>query len=463
MAAEDAPVGVRRSLVPKCREVAWETGAEGESSIKMDAGSNRATVEATPKKNMWPLSWWVVGLPAAAPTSGRWRYEVDLNLKRIKAARLFYAPGEGAPVGCNSWDITEKMAADQGLYEVKLDHKAACLTSLSVGWSVLGATLPSFDDEEDYPWKFPTLGVLGAKEGRASCGLWRRDGHWRTTAADTAAQTDTGGGGMPLKDGTVVVGLLLDADTNEMHVSVGVGKQWVMVQQASKTPSGLGGPLFPAVCCMGHLGTVRFNFGERPWQCDAPTPGEQPWEGIGAAAEGDTPLRASLEGGHEDTALLLLRRTADDELDAADDHGETLAHLAVKKGCARLLRALGEKGANLSAKDNDGLMPAHVAAKNGHIDVLLEQAFGVEVNCRNKRGTTPLHLAAEAGNTSTVQALMSAGADVNCQNKEGPRPGTPLHWAARHGHTASVEILLANTADVNSMNKFGVTVRIHTP
>ena len=353
MAAEGAPVDVRRSLQPRVRRLAWEKGKYGESALEVDAG-NRATVTAEGEwwgdNRRWPLSWWTVGLPAAAPSSGRWRYEVELRLRRIDEEVDEYCPPKTLlAVGDDgSWDTT-KEEAKESLYEFPPTHTAACLTALSVGWSVLGATLPSFADSEDSSaWLFPALGVRGAERGWAACGLWR-DGGWRTTAEDQPEQTDVGVGPLPLQDGAVVVGLLLDADTGEMHVAVGADAPWVRVQGAG---GGLGGPLFPAVSCMGHTGSVRFNFGERPWQCDAPTPGVgAPWEGISAAAEGDTPLRAAVAAGHDDAALLLLRKTVREELDAADDGGATLAHIAAVKGSMSITKALLAAGADMNTRE----------------------------------------------------------------------------------------------------------------
>jgi hypothetical protein len=342
MAVEGAPLSVRRSLQPRVRDLAWQTGYYGESALEVDLG-NRVTVTAEGDSDgAWPLSWWVVGLPAAAPSSDRWRYEVELRLQRLdQGVDEYYAPGGDNSVGDGTWDTTRE-EAKQSLYEFQPTHMAACLTAVSVGWSVLGATLPSFPREDDvYANKFPALGVRGAEKGWAACGLWR-DGQWHTTAEDQPVHTGAGAGPLLLQDGVVVVGMLLDAGTGEMHVCVGVGAQWVMVQGAG---NGFGGPLFPAVSCMGHTGSVRFNFGERPWQCDAPAPGEA-WTGISAAAEGDTPLRAAVEAGHIDAALLLLRRTSLEELQAADDLGATLAHRAAVKGHTATVEALLAAGAD---------------------------------------------------------------------------------------------------------------------
>ena len=61
-----------------------------------------------------------------------------------------------------------------------------------------------------------------------------------------------------------------------------------------------------------------------------------------------------------------------------------------------------------------------------------------DINLRDQDGNTPLHLAAENGQTETFRALIELGADVNLA---GNFRATPLHEAARHGHTEIIEIL----------------------
>ena len=52
--------------------------------------------------------------------------------------------------------------------------------------------------------------------------------------------------------------------------------------------------------------------------------------------------------------------------------------------------------------------------------VLLEA--GAEVTATTNKGWTPLHYAAEYGNTEIAQALITAGADVDAKNKWGSTP-----------------------------------------
>ena len=86
---------------------------------------------------------------------------------------------------------------------------------------------------------------------------------------------------------------------------------------------------------------------------------------------------------------------------------------------------------------------------------LVKAGSKVTVNIQNNQGNTALHLAAWAGNTDLVTALLAKGADTALPNKDGQ---TPLFFC-REEHTASV--ILENGALVNHIDKTGSTC-LHT-
>ena len=57
---------------------------------------------------------------------------------------------------------------------------------------------------------------------------------------------------------------------------------------------------------------------------------------------------------------------------------------------------------------------------------------------------SPLYIAASCGNTRVVNALITAGADLEARSIEG---FTPMLSAASHGHAAAVNALLCAGAD----------------
>jgi ankyrin repeat protein len=83
------------------------------------------------------------------------------------------------------------------------------------------------------------------------------------------------------------------------------------------------------------------------------------------------------------------------------------------------------------------------------------QTYGapaVDPNVRDKRGWTPLHSAASAGQAQIIRLLTDAGADVNTFNNEGR---SPLVLATDNGHLDSVIALSEGNADVNASDPRG--------
>lgn len=66
------------------------------------------------------------------------------------------------------------------------------------------------------------------------------------------------------------------------------------------------------------------------------------------------------------------------------------------------------------------------------VNALLDAGAYVDVNQPRRSGDQefPLHVAAKAGHLDMCSALIGAGADVNCRDRNG---WTPLHLAARFG------------------------------
>ena len=65
----------------------------------------------------------------------------------------------------------------------------------------------------------------------------------------------------------------------------------------------------------------------------------------------------------------------------------------------------------MDAKDEDGWTPLHLAAQNGNTKVatLLLKA-GAAINAKDKNGKTPLYYAVDFGNSDTAELLRAAGA-----------------------------------------------------
>lgn len=166
---------------------------------------------------------------------------------------------------------------------------------------------------------------------------------------------------------------------------------------------------------------------------------------------GTTPLMLAIRKGHQPSCEVLVKAGAD--LLATDSYGLNAMHIAVyfaqneivqmlavqnqlinsknkigrtplmiagEMGYMHICETLMQAGSDLFAIDNEGCNIMHVAANNGKIEVL--QMFVTQqklINSRNKKGETPLMLAAEAGHKSACEVLMKAGADPIATDNDG--------------------------------------------
>ncbi|KAK3317771.1 ankyrin repeat-containing domain protein [Cercophora scortea] len=84
---------------------------------------------------------------------------------------------------------------------------------------------------------------------------------------------------------------------------------------------------------------------------------------------------------------------------------------------------------------------SHVAV-SGQVEELLES--------RDEAGCTPLHIAAEAGETAIARELIQLGAAVDSVDRIGR---TALHMAARYGRVETVDMLLDYGADLTLVHR----------
>lgn len=99
------------------------------------------------------------------------------------------------------------------------------------------------------------------------------------------------------------------------------------------------------------------------------------------------------------------------------------------------------QGGRVTMRNSQGATPLLTAAQYGHTDICgLLLAHGSNVNeIEPNTKQTALHLAAIRGHNSSVEALLSWGAEVNPQDHGG---FTPLHAACQEGHLLCVLTLL---------------------
>ena len=75
--------------------------------------------------------------------------------------------------------------------------------------------------------------------------------------------------------------------------------------------------------------------------------------------------------------------------------------------------------------DMEGATPMHLAAKNGHADVVKSLMLqGANPSAKNANGCTPLHLAAKYGHANVIMALLDFGRDENQTTVTEHEPAT---------------------------------------
>lgn len=159
-------------------------------------------------------------------------------------------------------------------------------------------------------------------------------------------------------------------------------------------------------------------------------------------------MSPSRECGHEDVACLLIEKDAD--ISEQCYGGFTVLHYAACRGHVRVLRAVLDRITSpsiLDARDDDGnavlhlavgmedLVPQHMILEV--ISMLLEA--GADINARNSFGRSALMLATSDGNDEIARLLLDAGAIAAYKDILGQ---DALWLAARHGHATVVRHLM---------------------
>lgn len=116
------------------------------------------------------------------------------------------------------------------------------------------------------------------------------------------------------------------------------------------------------------------------------------------------------------------------------------------------VNARNEKGetilhliANLDTRNLDDLVGGTPEDNEGRIKTYIARCkeYGADVNAKDKDGNTPLHLAAQNGQAQDVIGLVKYGADINLANKDGKTPLSLAYethglnpsniWLLKHG------------------------------
>ncbi|XP_027729190.1 caskin-2 [Vombatus ursinus] len=177
-------------------------------------------------------------------------------------------------------------------------------------------------------------------------------------------------------------------------------------------------------------------------------------------SNGMRPLHYAAWQGRLEPVRLLLRAAA--AVNAASLDGQIPLHLAAQYGHYEVSEMLLQHQSNPCLVNKAKKTPLDLACEfgrlkvaqlllNSHLCVALLEGEAKDPNDPNY--TTPLHLAAKNGHKEVIRQLLRAGIEINRQTKTG----TALHEAALYGKTEVVRLLLEGGVDVNIRNTYNQT------
>ncbi|XP_016517157.1 caskin-2 [Poecilia formosa] len=175
---------------------------------------------------------------------------------------------------------------------------------------------------------------------------------------------------------------------------------------------------------------------------------------------GMRPLHYAAWQGKAQSVLTLLRSGA--SVNGASMDGHIPLHLAAQYGHYEVSEMLLQHQSNPCLLNRAKKTPLDLACEFGRAKVvqLLLSSNMVAALLEDERKeptdsayTTPLHLAARNGHKDVIRLLLKAGIDINKTSKSG----TALHEAALYGKTEAVRLLLDAAVDVNTRNTYNQT------
>ncbi|HUT54958.1 MAG TPA: ankyrin repeat domain-containing protein [bacterium] len=165
---------------------------------------------------------------------------------------------------------------------------------------------------------------------------------------------------------------------------------------------------------------------------------------------GCTPLHNSADQGKREICELLLDHGVD--INARSGSGQT----ALSMGNPFVMETLLLRGADPNIPDDQGTAPLHKAVRSGNLEMarlLLENGADPNLKTAEWDGASPLLLAADLpASEDMIALLLASGADPNCREDRGK---TPLHHAAQRSNQAAIDLLLQAGADPDLADRAG--------
>jgi ankyrin repeat protein len=167
--------------------------------------------------------------------------------------------------------------------------------------------------------------------------------------------------------------------------------------------------------------------------------------------DGWSPLHLAAVLDEAEVAALMLQKGADPN--DQDYDLQTPLHAVVNR---KIAEQLVQMGANVDCRDRSGFTPLHVAAADGHPEIAeLLLAHGADVDAKDNNGRTPLHEASSGGHFEVAEQLFAKGASVDPRDEA--MGWTPLHLAVQHEYIHIMVLLMKKGADINAWDASGYT------
>lgn len=134
---------------------------------------------------------------------------------------------------------------------------------------------------------------------------------------------------------------------------------------------------------------------------------------------------------------------------------EATLRYAAEKGDVATMLTLLTNGVNVNGKDKKGTTALMDAASNGQIPALqVLLVKGANVDARDESGITALFYAASNGQVPALQMLLTRGANIEARAEDGL---TALMLAASSGEVPALQALLAKGANIDARTEDGGT------
>lgn len=186
--------------------------------------------------------------------------------------------------------------------------------------------------------------------------------------------------------------------------------------------------------------------------------------------KGQNALMWAAAEGHPAVVDLLIQRGAN--VNAATKSGFTALAFATMKNDSASIRFLAKAGADadyaLPDKDKTKMLLLAAAYDSTEAAIALLDG-GANPNIADRRGRTPLHIAAQAGSLELVRKLVSKGANLNARTEKMSAPAgevfrmpsgeqTPLLLAAKFDRVDVMRVLIEAGADTTLKAQDGTTL-----